>query len=91
MLFVHHLVLMDQDPGGTKTYGSSGSATLTSTVYTWKSVLPQPPMDQDPGGTKTCESYESGSATLRSRYLEVCPAVAPDGSGSGRHKNIINI
>jgi hypothetical protein len=35
-------------------------------------------MDQDPGGTKTYESYESGSATLRSRYLEVCPAAAPD-------------
>jgi hypothetical protein len=37
-------------------------------------------MDQDPGGTKTYESYESGSgsATLRNRYLEVCPAAASD-------------
>jgi hypothetical protein len=35
-------------------------------------------MDQDPGGTKTYESYESESATLRSRYLEVCPAATPD-------------
>ena len=35
-------------------------------------------MDQDPGGPKTYESYESRSTTLRSRYLEVSPAAAPD-------------